>query len=221
MKQTDPGNEHPEDSEPDAMTPDARARDDRSGTTLDHDADLAVTGDRAALERVLAQIHPVIVRYCRTRLSNGHRSLVTPDDIAQEVCMAVMSALPTYRREGRPFLAFVYGICHHKVADAHRAGGRSRSHPFAEVPDTVATDRTPEQVAVQGSVSASMNELLTVLPEQQREILRLRIGAGLSADQTAQALGMSAGAVRVAQHRALSKLRTVLQNDDTWPEQLL
>ncbi|MBM9467584.1 RNA polymerase sigma factor ShbA [Nakamurella sp. YIM 132084] len=216
MKQTDPEAEHLE-----AAASDPTGADDRSGNTLDLDADLAVTGDRAALERVLAQIHPVIVRYCRTRLSDGHRSLVTPDDIAQEVCMAVISALPTYRREGRPFLAFVYGICHHKVADAHRAGGRSRSQPFAEVPDSVATDRTPEQVAVQGSVTASMNELLTVLPEQQREILRLRIGVGLSADQTAQALGMSAGAVRVAQHRALAKLRTVLANDDAWPEQLL
>ena len=35
----------------------------------------------------------------------------------------------------------------------------------------------------------------------------MRVGAGMSADETAQALGTSPGAVRVAQHRALTKLR--------------
>jgi RNA polymerase sigma-70 factor (ECF subfamily) len=54
-----------------------------------------------------------------------------------------------------------------------------------------------------------MTELLATLPEPQGEILRLRIAAGLSAEETAQVLGMSAGAVRVAQHRALARLRAL------------
>nr|WP_289233089.1 sigma factor-like helix-turn-helix DNA-binding protein [Barrientosiimonas endolithica] len=33
---------------------------------------------------------------------------------------------------------------------------------------------------------------------------------GLSADETAEALGMTPGAVRVAQHRALGRLRSML-----------
>jgi RNA polymerase sigma-70 factor (ECF subfamily) len=189
--------------------------------TLDAVVDRAVGGDRVALELLLAHIHPIIVRYCRSRLSAGHRSLVTPDDIAQEVCMAVMTALPTYRREGRPFLAFVYGICSHKVADAHRAAGRSKSHSMAEVPDASSPDAGPEQLAVQGSVASAMIGLLQHLPEQQREILRLRVGVGLTAEQTAQALGTTAGAVRVAQHRALNKLRGLLSGDTSWAEQLL
>jgi RNA polymerase sigma-70 factor (ECF subfamily) len=53
-------------------------------------------------------------------------------------------------------------------------------------------------------------ELMQRLPAQQREILILRVAVGLSADETAAALGMSAGAVRVAQHRALGKLRTLV-----------
>jgi RNA polymerase sigma-70 factor (ECF subfamily) len=48
------------------------------------------------------------------------------------------------------------------------------------------------------------------LPEAQREILTLRVAAGLSTEETASALGMSAGAVRVAQHRALGRLRTMM-----------
>ncbi|HXB88875.1 sigma factor-like helix-turn-helix DNA-binding protein, partial [Mycobacterium sp.] len=55
-----------------------------------------------------------------------------------------------------------------------------------------------------------MSELLKVLPEKQREILILRVVVGLSAEETASAVGSSAGAVRVAQHRALARLKSVI-----------
>ena len=45
------------------------------------------------------------------------------------------------------------------------------------------------------------------LPDHQRELLTLRVAVGLSAEETATSLGMTAGAVRVAQHRALARLR--------------
>ena len=54
-----------------------------------------------------------------------------------------------------------------------------------------------------------VRELLNQLPAHQRELLILRVAVGLSAEETGTALGMSAGAVRVAQHRALSRLRAL------------
>ena len=135
--------------------------------------------------------------------------------------MAVLTALPAFRHEGRPFLAFVYGICAHKVADAHRAAARSKSLPVAQVPDAPSSDRGPEQAVVADSVTHLMNGLLDNLPDTQQEILRLRVGVGLSADETAEALGMTAGAVRVAQHRALAKLRVLLAADTGLSEQLI
>lgn len=135
--------------------------------------------------------------------------------------MAVLNALPNYRREGRPFLAFVYGIAGNKIVDAHRAAGRSRSNPVAEFPDVMSADPNPEQVVMDASVAVRMHELLKELPTNQREILIMRVGAGMSADETAQALGTSPGAVRVAQHRALAKLRQLVTGDDGLAEQLL
>ncbi|MDQ3528217.1 MAG: RNA polymerase subunit sigma, partial [Actinomycetota bacterium] len=49
--------------------------------------------------------------------------------------------------------------------------------------------------------------LLDELPGHQRELLVLRVAVGLTARETADALGMTPGAVRVAQHRALNRLR--------------
>jgi RNA polymerase sigma-70 factor (ECF subfamily) len=167
----------------------------------------AMTGDRAAVARLLELIRPLVARYCRGKLGPVDRSFLSADDVAQEVCLAVLGALPNYRVQGRPFLAFVYGIAAHKVIDAHRAVTRGRSDPVADVPDVVAGEAGPEQHAMRGELSAQLRALLDELPEKQREILVLRIVVGLSAEETAEIVGASAGAVRVAQHRALTRLR--------------
>ncbi|GAA3874636.1 sigma-70 family RNA polymerase sigma factor [Saccharothrix violaceirubra] len=170
----------------------------------------AVGGDRRAIERVLAWIRPVVMRYCRGRLGGNAQAC---DDVAQEVCLALLRALPGYRDQGRPFLAFVYGIAAHKVADAHRSAARNRAEPVAELPDAAGTDAGPEQLALRGELSDDMNRLLAVLPAKQREVLVLRVVVGLSAEETAAAVDSTPGAVRVAQHRALTKLRAALAGD--------
>jgi RNA polymerase sigma-70 factor (ECF subfamily) len=170
----------------------------------------AVTGDRDALRQVLETIRPIVVRYCRARVGTIERSGLSADDVAQEVCLAAVMALPRYRDRGRPFLAFVYGIAAHKVADAYRAAGRDLAYPTDSIPDHRSTDPDPEQAAIEADSVARMSELLEILPDKQREILILRVVVGLSAEETAEAVGSTAGAVRVAQHRALARLKSAI-----------
>jgi RNA polymerase sigma-70 factor (ECF subfamily) len=185
-----------------------------SGDGLDASVGAAVEGEPRAIEAVLASIRPLVVRYCRARVGRQERNFASADDVAQEVCLAVLTALPSYRDQGRPFLAFVYGIAAHKVADAHRAAGRNRSEPVADVPDEPETDAGPEQRALRQELTKEMGELLQVLPEKQREIVLLRVVVGLSAEETAEAVGSTPGAVRVAQHRALARLRKALSAEE-------
>ena len=178
------------------------------GDRLDAAVAEAVAGSRDALREVVETIRPIVVRYIRARLGTTERVGLSADDVAQEVCLAAIQALPRYQDQGRPFLAFVYGIAAHKVADAHRAAARNKSDPTDVVPERYSPDVGPEQMALQADTSARMNKLLAVLPDKQREILILRIVVGLSAEETADAVGSTPGAVRVAQHRALAKLKT-------------
>jgi RNA polymerase sigma-70 factor (ECF subfamily) len=180
------------------------------GERLDTVVAEAVAGDRDALREVLETIRPIVVRYCRARIGTTERSGLSADDVAQEVCLAAITALPRYRDQGRPFLAFVYGIAAHKVADAHRAAGRDLSYPADSVPELRSLEAGPEQLAVEADSVARMNELLEVLPDKQREILILRVVVGLSAEETATAVSTTPGAVRVAQHRALARLKSEL-----------
>ena len=124
--------------------------------------------------------------------------------------MAAVMALPRYRDRGRPFLAFVYGIAAHKVADAYRAAGRDLAYPTDSIPEHGSDEPDPEQAALEGDSVTRMSELLEILPDKQREILILRVVVGLSAEETAEAVGSTPGAVRVAQHRALARLKTAI-----------
>lgn len=170
----------------------------------------AVAGDRNALREVLETIRPIVVRYCRARVGTIERNGLSADDVAQEVCLATITALPRYKDRGRPFLAFLYGIAAHKVADAHRAAGRDLSYPTDEVPEKHSNEAGPEQRAIEAESVSRMNDLLEILPPKQREILILRVVVGLSAEETAEAVGSTTGAVRVAQHRALQRLKDEL-----------
>jgi RNA polymerase sigma-70 factor, ECF subfamily len=170
----------------------------------------AMAGDRVALREVLETIRPIVVRYCRARVGAMERSGLSAEDVAQEVCLAAVMALPRYRDRGRPFLAFVYGIAAHKVADAYRAAGRDLAYPTDSIPEHRSAEPDPEQAALEADSVTRMSDLLEILPEKQREILILRVVVGLSAEETAEAVGSTPGAVRVAQHRALARLKSAI-----------
>lgn len=171
----------------------------------------ATSGDVLAIGPLLTQLRPGVLRYCLARLNGlpGARDLA--DDVTQEVCMAINAALtaspPRYRDEGRPFAAFAFGVAAHKLADARRGAARRPELAVAAVPDTVDTADGPEDAALRRDDARRAHDLLSRLPESQRELLLLRVAGGLSAEETGAVLGMSAGAVRVAQHRALARLR--------------
>jgi RNA polymerase sigma-70 factor (ECF subfamily) len=170
----------------------------------------AVRGDGRAREELLALIHPLVLRYCRARLGRRETALGTADDVAQDTCMAVVGALPAYQLNGRSFRAFVFGIAAHKVTDAFRAIGRDRTEPVAELPDTPVTADGPEHRVLDAERDAALRALLAHLTPRQREVLVLRLAVGISAEETAEVVGSTPGAVRVTQHRALLRLRRII-----------
>ncbi|MFC0505562.1 RNA polymerase sigma factor ShbA [Micromonospora costi] len=169
----------------------------------------AAAGEPAAVDRLLALIRPIAVRYSLARLGHVGAGGATAEDVAQEVCLAVLRALPRFTDQGRPFLAFVYGIAARKVADARRAAGRDRAESVAEVPDAPDPAPGPEHRALTVDLGSRLAGLLAQLPATHREILVLRLAVGLTADEVGTVLGMTGGAVRLVQHRALSRLRAV------------
>ncbi|HEV7896702.1 MAG TPA: RNA polymerase sigma factor ShbA [Planosporangium sp.] len=170
----------------------------------------AASSDPVATAALLARLRPGVVRYCRAHLGRVGGAYTTADDVAQEVCLAMLRALPRFRDEGRPFAAFVYRIAANKVADAHRAALRHLSMaPVDTLPDRPDLTPGPEQLAVATDEARRLSLLLGKLSPTHREIIVLRVAVGLPAEEVGGVLGMSAAAVRMAQSRALAHLRTL------------
>lgn len=177
-------------------------------------AELAVSGDEPARDLLLAQVRVIVHRYCRARLGRLPGGQHAADDVAQEVCLGVLSALPGYEDRGRPFEAFVFGIAAHKVADAQRQAMRIPV-PIDQLPDVADVGPGPADQVVKADEAEKARDLLDLLPPAQRELLVLRVAVGLSAEETGAVLDMTAGAVRVAQHRALARLRVLAEEAET------
>lgn len=163
----------------------------------------ARAGDAAAVDSLLRSVRPRVLRYCLARLGN----LAVAEDVTQEVCLAVVTALPRYRDEGRPFTAFVFGVAANKLREAARSAARRPESPTEQLPERPDTGAGPDELAARLDDIRQVAGLLEALPAAQRDVLLLRVAAGLTVEETAQALGMSPGAVRVTQHRALGRLR--------------
>ncbi|WP_087117208.1 sigma-70 family RNA polymerase sigma factor [Corynebacterium urinipleomorphum] len=172
---------------------------------------LAQEGDQRALKEIIQIVHPIVLRYARARISGGRPP--TAEDVAQEICLAVATSVGKFQDEGKPFMAFVYGIAFNKVTDAHRVLSRDKSSPIDEIPDQEYLGDTPEDAAMVVAGSNRVRELLDLLSERAKEIVVLRVFVGLSAEQTAEIVGSTAGAVRVAQHRALATMRKAIENE--------
>lgn len=127
--------------------------------------------------------------------------------------MAVMTALPRYQDQGKPFMAFVYGIASHKVADALRVAGRVKADPVDAVPEVTNVTGGPEQLALDADASRRMRALLDILPEKQREVLVLRLVVGMSAEETAAAVGSTPGAVRGRPAPGIGKAEERVEQD--------
>ena len=138
-----------------------------------------------AVEALLRQFRPAIVRYCRARLTRNRirTGSLHEDDVAQEVCLALLSALPSYRDKGGPFGAFVFAIAAHKVADAARGAARAPL-PVPVLPDLPDRCPGPEETVLKSVDARLARALLASLPAAQRRLLLLRVVGGLSAESS-------------------------------------
>jgi RNA polymerase sigma-70 factor (ECF subfamily) len=174
--------------------------------------DRAKLGDIGALDTLLREVRRAVLRYgAAQRLSRDDA-----EDLAQEVCLAVAKVVPDWLETGRSMWGFVFAVARNKLADGvrrqARQGGFVRTVALddgAEAGAIVVADDDPgpEDRAVAADSTRQMDRLLRMLPSTQREVLVLRTVVGLSAKETALALGLTAGSVHVLQHRAVTRLR--------------
>jgi RNA polymerase sigma factor (sigma-70 family) len=148
----------------------------------------AVAGDAGARDRLLAEVHPLVLGYCRRRLGHEETVLGSAGDVAQEVCIAVVNALSRYTVKGLSFRSFVYGIAANKVTDAFRAMGRNRTEARADLPGSPVLHDGPEQRLLAAELAERLHGLVHLLTPRQRDVVILRIAAQRGGDSPSTGL---------------------------------
>lgn len=172
----------------------------------------AQLGDVGALDTLLRDVRRAVLRYATAQRVSREDA----EDLAQEVCLAVVKIVPRWRETGRSMWAFVFAVTRNKLTDGVRRQARQGALgtivAIDESSDSGAValpDRAlgPEDRALVSDGTRQMDRLLQTLPVTQREVLLLRAVLGLTAKETAVVLGLTPGSVHVLQHRAVTKLR--------------
>jgi RNA polymerase sigma-70 factor, ECF subfamily len=156
----------------------------------------------------LAYPEPLIRRvyaYVAYRIGDG----ADAEDVTSDVFERALRYRESFdRAKGEP-AAWLIGIARRSV-DSHFA-----ARP--PIPTELADAAAPGDLEEAASARLDLASALGTLDEHDRELLALRYGADLSARQIGELLEKRTNTVEVALHRALGRLRRVLEWDEAPP----
>ncbi|QEG39585.1 RNA polymerase sigma factor [Roseimaritima ulvae] len=187
-------------------------------------------GDVAALGEYLEQNRGRLTGFLRTITGDHLLTRIDLDDLAQEVCAAAVTALPTADlKSGDPF-GWIQELARRRVVDAHRFyfkaqrrdAGKERSLQGAFSGDSssggglealLAASMTSPSAAFSNDVRmARMKQAIDGMSEEQQQVVRMRYVEGLPTKQIAEKLGKTDVSVRVLLSRSLKKLEQQLSD---------
>ena len=171
--------------------------------TVDELAIAATTGDVEAVGRLYDALVDPIYRYVAVRV----RRREDAEDVTHLVFERIVSALPRYRHNGRPFAAWAFRIARNAVIDhQRRLRPTEELGAIAEPSDGIGLDA----ISVRGEEIRELRAAIRRLTPDQQEAIALRYAVGLSAEEAARVMGRRAGTIRGLTFRAIESLRRLL-----------
>jgi len=178
-------------------------------------------GDESAFVALIDRYQPRLLRLAEATV--GSRAVA--EEVTQDVWLAVVRGVERF--EGRSTLAT--WLFHILLNRARSAAGRERragrpdegvvedrfdkSGAWASPPEPWA-DQVDDRLVAE-HLASRVQELLPLLPDQQRQVLVLRDVEGLSPNDVADLVGVTDANQRVLLHRGRARLRQLLAADTT------
>ena len=166
----------------------------------------ARNGDGAAWEELYRQAYQRLTAFAYNRL----RSVEDAQDAVSETISRAIAQVHRYKGPDDLFVAWLFGILRHVVADHQRdQAKRGRHRP----PEDVELPVDPAELLAAHAERAAVRRALARLDADEQELLLLRAASGLRSEEVAAAVGKKPSAVRMAQKRALARLRVFLEEE--------
>ncbi len=158
---------------------------------------------RSLVDRYSRRVFAVAKAHC------GSTELA--EELTQSVFVTVASKLARgqYREKGR-FESWLFRVAMNRVRDEAR---RVRRQAVPADPVSFSAFHAPPEIASDPARLDALRSALATLPERDREVIHLRHHAELSFNQIAELLEEPLGTLLARHHRALKKLRSMLEDE--------
>jgi RNA polymerase sigma-70 factor (ECF subfamily) len=166
--------------------------------------------DPAAVTRIYQAYAPALLRFFVAAVGDRHAA----EDLTGNVLTDAIASLPGFRGEAGKLGGWLFRIARHDLYDYRRRVARARTENLDDVLDEAALVEDapdPQDLAIERLEGGRVMAALEQLSPDQREVLLLRLAAGLPAPEVAATLGKTTGAVKSLQHRGLASLARVLE----------
>ena len=143
------------------------------------------------------------------------------EDIASETWIDVARSLHRFRGDEDEFRHYVFAIARRRLIDHRRKAARRRTQPAPA--DRIEPHLPTGDVEAEAMDTFSAEAAMALLSRSlgtEAEVVMLRVVAGFTSKEVGRLIGKRAGAVRVLQHRALSKLAAELAREGVTAERL-
>jgi len=159
-------------------------------------------GDPLSWEALYRRMYPSMLAYAKRRVATTEEA----QDAVSEALTRTVSGIDRLADAGVSPESWLFGVLRHVVLDRQRSAYRRHELPARREIEAAG----PLESVVQGEEQSSVRSAFAKLSARDRDLLELRVVAGLGADEVAAVLDMLPGAVRTAQSRALERLRVLL-----------
>ncbi|MCA8971100.1 MAG: sigma-70 family RNA polymerase sigma factor [Planctomycetes bacterium] len=169
--------------------------------------------DQARLRLLMEQCLPEVEAYIRFHMGNL-AMFESSSDVVQSICREVLEDMPQIEMRGAlAFKRYLYLHASRKLASKGRyyRAARRDSVRAAPIDDHAMLEAarhimSPSQEAIGNEEAERYAQALERLPDDQRSVVVLCRGLGMSSIEAGAELGMTPGNVRVTLHRALARL---------------
>ncbi|HUW45824.1 MAG TPA: sigma-70 family RNA polymerase sigma factor [Dehalococcoidia bacterium] len=169
----------------------------------------AVGHDAEAFGRLYDMHVDRVYRHIYYRVGNEQDA----EDLTQQVFFKAWQAIHRYKKTASPFAAWLMTISHNLVVDFYRTQ-KDKVHLEAEVLADGPASR-PERAAEASFEQQRLRSAILQLGGDEQQVVILRFIEGFEFAEIASVLGKKEGNVRVILHRALVKLRNILEKEKT------
>ena len=165
----------------------------------------AANGDEDAWRQIVNAYARRVYGLLRSRACDQARA----EEITQSVFVTVARVVGQgqYKEQGR-FDAWLFRVAMNRLRDDARARKRRQTHELGDAAEALPV---PASASTDSSDFGELRAALGALAPADREIIELRHRADMSFKQIAELLGQPLGTVLARHHRALRKLRGVLE----------